>query len=297
MNTGAEVDSWFEGYDHPLKDAMLRVREVILGADARMDECVKWSTPTFTYEGNLVSFQPRAKKFVSLLFHRGSEIPGDHPRLEGDDALARIMRFTDFGDVEVHREDLEVVVRAWCDWRAVSQMSSVGPVVLDARRGCGRAHAVGADLDDLHVDPRADAAAEPGAAAGGAVDRRDFDLTGGLDRDETVYQPVSLPVLLGVLVRVGLCRQIVGQHSEAAMYQVSGLVQVLRNPLEATSLRLLRHILQLVRDPALELEGLLQLPVFLQLDGLVEGLDKALDRRVGQLGRRRCRPVDPLSLR
>ena len=97
---------------------MLRVREVILGADPRMDECVKWSTPTFTFEGNLVSFQPRAKKFVSLLFHRGTEIPGAHPRLEGGAALARTMRFADLGEVEAYRTDLEAVVRAWCDWKA-----------------------------------------------------------------------------------------------------------------------------------------------------------------------------------
>ena len=117
MNTSAEVDAWFAALDHPLKDAMLRTREVILEADSRMTESVKWSTPTFDFNGNLASFQPRAKKFVSLLFHRGSEIPGEHPRLEGDAALARIMRFKDLDDVEAQREGLEGVVRAWCEWK------------------------------------------------------------------------------------------------------------------------------------------------------------------------------------
>lgn len=97
---------------------MLRVREVILGADSRMTESVKWSAPTFAFEGNLASFQPRSKKFVSLMFHRGSEIPGDHPRLEGDAALVRTMRFADMADVEAQRADLEAVVRAWCDLKA-----------------------------------------------------------------------------------------------------------------------------------------------------------------------------------
>jgi hypothetical protein len=39
------------------------------------------------FNGNIASFNP-AKNFVSLLFHRGAEIPGDHPRLEGDGNLA-----------------------------------------------------------------------------------------------------------------------------------------------------------------------------------------------------------------
>ena len=117
MNTSPEVDRWFADFEHPLKDAMLRAREVILEADGRIEESVKWSTPTFGFEGNLASFQPRAKRFVSLLFHRGSEIPGDHHRLEGEGRLARTMRFADLDDVEAGQGDLEAVVRAWCDWR------------------------------------------------------------------------------------------------------------------------------------------------------------------------------------
>ncbi len=118
MNKSEEVDAWFESLDHTLKDAMLRVREVILAADSRITETIKWSTPTFTFQGNLVSLQPRAKKFVSLMFHRGSEIPGEHPLLEGDAALVRTMRLADLGEVEANREGLEAVVRAWCDWKA-----------------------------------------------------------------------------------------------------------------------------------------------------------------------------------
>ena len=78
-----EVDDWFATYEGPMKAAMLRVREIILGADGRVDECIKWQTPTFTCEGNLASFNPRSKKAVSLLFHTGASIPGTHPRLVG----------------------------------------------------------------------------------------------------------------------------------------------------------------------------------------------------------------------
>jgi hypothetical protein len=67
-----------------------------------------------------VSFNP-SKKFVSLLFHRGAEIPGRHPRLEGDGKLARTMRFVDAAEVEKGRKDLERAVRAWCDWKAGSR--------------------------------------------------------------------------------------------------------------------------------------------------------------------------------
>ena len=113
-----EVDKWFEKYDNPMKDNVQRVREIIMGADPRMTECIKWQSPTFGFQGNLASFNPRAKKHVSLMFHRGAEIPGEHPRLLGDGKLARTMKFADLEEAEEAREELEAVVRAWCEFKA-----------------------------------------------------------------------------------------------------------------------------------------------------------------------------------
>lgn len=112
-----EVDAWLERYDNPMKAAVARTREVILGADPRVGETIKWSTPTFIYKGNLATFQPRAKQFVSLLFHTGASIPGKHPILEGGGDTARYVRIADVEAVERMRAELEAVVRAWCDAR------------------------------------------------------------------------------------------------------------------------------------------------------------------------------------
>ena len=112
-----EVDAWFGRYDNPMKEAVLRTREVLLAADPRLDETIKWSTPTFTYKGNLVSVQPRAKQFVSLLVHTGASIPGQHPLLEGGGDTARYARLHGLEAVERERPALEAIVRAWCDAR------------------------------------------------------------------------------------------------------------------------------------------------------------------------------------
>jgi hypothetical protein len=112
MVTNPAVDAWFTARRPPQEPAMQRVREIILGVDPRIEESIKWQTPTFAFHGNIVSFNP-AKQFVSLLFHRGGEIPGDHPRLEGDGPLARVMRFGSLEDVEAGRPDLESIIRAW----------------------------------------------------------------------------------------------------------------------------------------------------------------------------------------
>ena len=112
-----EVDAWFERYDNPMKEAVQRTRDILLAADPRIGETIKWSTPTFMYRGNLVSFQPRAKRFVSLLFHTGASIPGEHPILEGGGDVGRYARLEGLDAVERARPALEAVARAWCDDR------------------------------------------------------------------------------------------------------------------------------------------------------------------------------------
>lgn len=114
MPRNTDVDAWFAESEHPLKDAMLRVREIIL-EEPRMDESIKWKTPTFSYRGNLASFNPRSKAHVSLLFHTGASIPGVHPRLEAGGDVARYMRLADMADVEAAADDLRDIVAAWCD--------------------------------------------------------------------------------------------------------------------------------------------------------------------------------------
>lgn len=116
MAKNPNVDEWFAKKNHPQEAAMQQVRDVILGCDDRITETIKWSTPTFMYEGNIASFNP-AKNFVSLLFHTGANIPGDHRGLDGEGDTARVMRFADATAVELQASELEAVVRAWCAWK------------------------------------------------------------------------------------------------------------------------------------------------------------------------------------
>lgn len=114
MNKNPEVDAWFEDYDNPQKEGVQRVREIILAADARVTECIKWKAPTFAYKGNIASFYPKSKKHVSLMFHQGALIPGKHTLLEGDGDTSRTAKFASLADIEKNKKKLEAVIRAWC---------------------------------------------------------------------------------------------------------------------------------------------------------------------------------------
>jgi hypothetical protein len=113
MPKNPEVDAWFKDLDHPLKDAMLRVRGAILATDKRVTEAIKWKSPTFMFEGNIASINPRSKKQVQLMFHQGASIPGKHPHLEGGGDTARYMLFASADDVMAMKGALEKAIRGW----------------------------------------------------------------------------------------------------------------------------------------------------------------------------------------
>ena len=108
-----EVDAWFARYENPQKELVLAVRDVVLAADDRVGEVIKWQAPTFVYRGNIASFFPRAKKHVALMFHQGASLPDPAGILAGDGDTARSLRITDAADLATKAEALAELIRAW----------------------------------------------------------------------------------------------------------------------------------------------------------------------------------------
>ena len=113
MNSTKKVDDYFVTLDNPLKEEMKAVRKIILAASDKISESIKWSAPSFAYKENMCTFNPRAKKFVNLVFHNGALIKDDSGLLEGDKPQARVARFSDMSDVKAKKEMLTKVVRKW----------------------------------------------------------------------------------------------------------------------------------------------------------------------------------------
>jgi uncharacterized protein YdhG (YjbR/CyaY superfamily) len=97
---------------------VLRIREILLVADPRIEESIKWQAPTFSYNGNLVSFYPKSNEPASLMFHLGAKIPGAHERLEGSGQTSRVMKIATVAEANKAKSDIEKIVRAWCEWRS-----------------------------------------------------------------------------------------------------------------------------------------------------------------------------------
>lgn len=127
MPKSREVEAWFTGYENPMKPVVERIREIVLAADERIEECIKWQAPTFVYRGNLASFFPKSKQHASLMFHTGAQIPGKHPLLTGGGDTSRVMKIGTVAEANASKRDIERIVKAWCDFRDGADAGTPAP--------------------------------------------------------------------------------------------------------------------------------------------------------------------------
>ncbi|MFI5282502.1 MAG: DUF1801 domain-containing protein [Candidatus Dormibacterales bacterium] len=111
MKGKPEIEDWFAG--KPAEPALKRVRELILAADPRMAEHVKYGSVTCALDGDMASFVQHGKQEVSVMYHRGGRIKGSFPHLEGSGPSARFMRFADLAEVNQRAAELTRIVKAW----------------------------------------------------------------------------------------------------------------------------------------------------------------------------------------
>jgi uncharacterized protein YdeI (YjbR/CyaY-like superfamily) len=113
MPKNPEVDKYLKKKAHPMTKEIQRVRDIILGVSPKVEETIKWSSPTFMYKGNMASYFMNAKKHVSLMFHKGALIKDKSGLLEGEGKEGRTAKFASMAEIEKRKGDLEAVVKEW----------------------------------------------------------------------------------------------------------------------------------------------------------------------------------------
>lgn len=68
------VDEFLAVLDHPAKVEILALRQLILAADPRIGEGVKWNAPSFHTTEYFATFHLRAKAGVQLILHLGAKV-------------------------------------------------------------------------------------------------------------------------------------------------------------------------------------------------------------------------------
>lgn len=116
------VDQFLKSLVHPSKAEIEVLRRVILGADRRITEGIKWNAPSFFCHEWFATFNLRAKGAVQIIFHRGAKVKPTGGARYVDDPSAVLewitndrcsARFMDLNDVKAKAPALKKIVAQW----------------------------------------------------------------------------------------------------------------------------------------------------------------------------------------
>ena len=118
-----DVEAFLASLDHPFKPEILALREVILGADPRITEGIKWNAPSFQTSEHFATMNLRAKDGVLVILHFGAK-KREHPISRaaiadpesviewlGDDRASA--KFRDLAEIQARRSAFVNVIRQW----------------------------------------------------------------------------------------------------------------------------------------------------------------------------------------
>ena len=116
------VQAFIAALDHPLKQEIIALRQVLLGADPRISEEVKWNAPSFRTSEHFATMHLRARDSVQLILHLGAKpkramppgaIPDRYKILKwlGPDRAS--VRFANLEDLTRKRAALVAIVQEW----------------------------------------------------------------------------------------------------------------------------------------------------------------------------------------
>lgn len=115
MSNTKKVDEFMDKLEHPLRAEMEAVRSIIVNANSKMEEDVKWGGPSFFYKEDLATFNPRIKNYVALIFHKGELLNIKSDFLEAASKGKVYAKFYSMEQVKENKELLEKMVNTWVE--------------------------------------------------------------------------------------------------------------------------------------------------------------------------------------
>jgi hypothetical protein len=118
-----DVETFLVSLDHPFKQEILAIRQIILGADPGIAEGIKWNSPSFRTSEYFATLQLRAKDGVQVILHLGAKtrdtavsgvvIADPESLLEWLAKDRASARFRDLNDIAARRSAFANVIRQW----------------------------------------------------------------------------------------------------------------------------------------------------------------------------------------
>ena len=114
--TNQEIKVYVSGLSDFQRELVMSIREVVLAADDRIQEGIKWGSIAFFHTSNICGYRV-AKGHVTLLFMEGASLEDKYGILSGSGAKARTIKVTK--PEEIHEEGIADLVRQAVGERSV----------------------------------------------------------------------------------------------------------------------------------------------------------------------------------
>jgi hypothetical protein len=117
-----DVGAFLEQLEHPRKAEVELLRAIILSADPRIQESVKWNAPSFALDEHFATFKLRPVETVQLVLHTGAKVrPAPAPMAIDDPggllAWAApdrcLITFADLNDIRSKQAALVAILQQW----------------------------------------------------------------------------------------------------------------------------------------------------------------------------------------
>ena len=115
------VDAFLESLQHPLKPAVLLLREIIRQADPSINESIKWNVPSFSTSEYFATMHLRSQNRIGVILHFGAKkrdtsgitIKDPELLLEWLAADRAQVMFNDLQDLTKKQSALTSLIRDW----------------------------------------------------------------------------------------------------------------------------------------------------------------------------------------
>ena len=119
-----DLQTYLDDLEHPLKQEILELREIILEANKNLTEHIKWNAPSYCINGeDRITFNLRAKDKVRLVFHCGVKIKARKLKgkissdtqqwLEWAAEDRALLSFSDMIEIMQKKKNIQQIIKEW----------------------------------------------------------------------------------------------------------------------------------------------------------------------------------------
>lgn len=118
-----QVDAFLDALDHPLREEIKLLRNLLLNSGIELDELIKWNAPSYSWKGqDCITMKLFPPKSIQIIFHRGAKVQ-ELPSQKLIDDLSgllswksndrAVMTFKNAEEICKHRTGIEAIVNKW----------------------------------------------------------------------------------------------------------------------------------------------------------------------------------------